>query len=583
MADPIQLGKGPAPKPAAPIKTFDKYRVTELGQKVLSKKPALSPTPTIEEVESGQPYGIPPEWQADYRNQELGPNGQPQIPGQDGWDFHGRAYFGPGIGGYLKGVAARLTRPIEETPSLEEIPAFKQPERGPFSFVPAFSGLAFIAENIPSIMKSADILSRRASNLGREPGTEVTGDLGDIVASIPTFAGRGASELLRGGLSLLQSAAIGFKQYVGGTALALEAVAGTRPDREPQEAVFFQDGRAQGIEEAMRNLYLPNLSPVGMAVNAFRAGLVVGEGERPLEEYADIAKANFEAGRILYTTAIDPLAQQEFIRQVQDRSDPDLLAMELENPIAEAIGETLFDPLNFIGAGAGLRKANAGRRINSVSKEFIDIEYKAVEEALDGLSGLSQRTFVVSPSGEATVMGAVDDLVQARVAANQTTATRFADWAQDTGAIALTTDGKRFNVGRRAEEFFAWIAHNTNGPEETLEITRGLQLAASEDPAKVALGMDILNNFKVPRAMQSRAANELGYILNKVIDDNPQKFLDDLATAAKDGNVADMVELADKRMNPVIDEMFPTIAERVEAGEDIGFFTRGLARFDTVV
>jgi len=196
------------------------YRITGSGQRFLNNKskskPAPVSAPTREDIDNAQPYGLDPGW--DYKTADRGPDGQSQTRNQQGWDPHGRAYYGPGVGGYLTGVWDRLTQPIGETPELEDIKTK--------TFTVQHSG--YDTEiTLPSLTSLASTLAGRASNLGREPGTEVAGDLGSIIASLPTLAGRGASEFIRGGLTLLQQPAIGFERYVSPVATAIQEIGDT--------------------------------------------------------------------------------------------------------------------------------------------------------------------------------------------------------------------------------------------------------------------------------------------------------------------------------------------------------------------
>ena len=534
-----------------------KYHITEKGKQTLNTVRGLravqKTAPTVEDIQQAEPSGIPPGW--DYQTAVQGPAGEPQAPNQQGWDPYGRPYYGSGVAGYLRGMASRITKPIGKTPELEDIEEARVPLRVSVGPVAIPTGLEL---DIPDIRSVADILAQRASNLGRVPGTEV----GLNIQSAPTLAGRGASEVIRGGLELVQQPARAFERYVGGTAAALvEAGETSALEPLPQPQLL--------VPEQLRNLkntVVPRMDPVGLGYNLLRT---VTSG-RPLEEIKDIFSRNLEASRILYTTALDPLVKQEFLRRAAAGEDPALLAMELENPLYEAVGQTVLDPLNLIGVGAG--KARDARRVASVSDEFINVADPGVAKALDGLSVV----------GEAGAVSALEDLVTAHQAAIKATRTGLDDFAKDTSLFALTTDGARFHTARRAEEMFAWITHNSKNADEALETVRGLALAASDDPAEAALGLDIINNFKAPRPLYSRAGNELAILAQKLIGDDPVKFLDDLAEITKDGDLAKVVEHVDQKMSPIISKMFPTIAERVEAGEDVGGVLKALSRFDAV-
>ena len=547
-----------------------KYQLSDLGrttrsihQGVGKLSPDLKRAPTVEDIQSSPPYGLPPDW--DYKTAELGPAGEQPYKFQKGWDAVGRRYYGSGFVGAGLGAWSRMLAPIGRTPELTELykPVTVTGGGGAVGLYSAEPGTAVQAFDIGTAVNT---LTARASNLGRVEGTEV----GFNVQSVPTLFGRGASETVRNIVSLLQQPAILYKRYVGGVAAGLAEAGATSPlpywtpDLSKSPIKQFQDIKSE---------VFPRLDPVGLSYNALRT---ITSG-RSLEEIGDILNLNIQAGRMFYTSALDPMAKQEFLRRYAAGEDPTLLAIELENPLYEAIGEIVFDPLNIPGF-AFLRPARDARRIASASDEFIKFSDDGVRVAFEGLGNVS---------GEGRAVEAVDNLAKAQLTASNATRAGLDGFAKDTSVFALTATGKRFNVARRSEQLLGWIAANASGPEETLEIYRGLALANSGDPQKIALGIDILNNFKVPRPLYSRAGNEAGVLLNDLIGDDPVKFLDELSKvsgeARKTGDIAPLVTHMEKKLSPIIDKMFPTITERVAAGEEVSGALQAIARFDGVV
>ena len=549
-----------------------RYQLTEKGgvalteaQKAASIRAAAlarrTRAPTTEDIANSPPYGLPPDWAASYRSQINGPNGEKPYEGQQGWDAVGRRYYGGGLAGALKGIWARLGAPIQETPSLAETqkPVTITGGGGAVGLYSVAPGTTVQAADLTATVNT---LAARASNLGRTPGTEV----GLNIQSVPTLVGRGASEIVRGMIQGLQQFSKGYKRYVGGAAAGLAEAGATSPLPTWAPDSRFLPEQFRQIEAET----FPRLDPIGLGYNLLRT---VTSG-RPLEEIGDILNLNIQAARMFYTSALDPMAKQEFLRRYAAGEDPNLLAIELENPLYEALGEAVFDPLNIIGMGL-LRPARDARRIASASDEFIQFADDGVRVAFEGLGNVAD---------EGKAVEAVSNLAQAQVAASNATRAGLDTFGKDTGLFALTATGKRFNVARRFDQLAGWVAANSSGPEETLEIYRGLALANSGDPTKVALGIDILNNFKVPRPLYSRAGNEAGILLNDLIGDNPQKFLDDLAEVTakvrETGDVAPLVEHANRQVAPIIDKMFPTLTERIAAGEEVSDTLKALEKFD---
>src|SRR3990172_6850123 len=161
-----------------------KYHITEKGKQTLNTVRGLravqKTAPTVEDIQQAEPSGIPPGW--DYQTAVQGPAGEPQAPNQQGWDPYGRPYYGSGIAGYLRGMASRITKPIGETPKLEE--ALKSVTitggGGAVGLYSARPGTTVQALDIPNL---ANTLVARASNLGRQPGEAI----GLNIVSAPTL------------------------------------------------------------------------------------------------------------------------------------------------------------------------------------------------------------------------------------------------------------------------------------------------------------------------------------------------------------------------------------------------------------
>ena len=112
--------------------------------------------------------------------------------------------------------------------------------------------------------------------------------------------------------------------------------------------------------------------------------------------------------------------------------------MELENPLAEFIGQAVLDPLNFIGGG--IRHVKDVRRIASVSDEFLKVA--------DDITDVLRATDKVGDESKA--VAAIQDLVKATQAS-------LKKFGEDRSLFSLTADGKRYVVGRRTGELVDWM------------------------------------------------------------------------------------------------------------------------------
>ena len=67
------------------------------------------------------------------------------------------------------------------------------------------------------------------------------------------------------------------------------------------------------------------------------------------EEKKQIVKEGWNEGRLLYSEMWDDAVRQEYKSRAKAGEDPEMLAMELQNPWADMAGTLIFDPLNLVG------------------------------------------------------------------------------------------------------------------------------------------------------------------------------------------------------------------------------------------
>ncbi|KKM23281.1 hypothetical protein LCGC14_1616770, partial [marine sediment metagenome] len=272
---------------------------------------------------------------------------------------------------------------------------------------------------------------------------------------------------------------------------------------------------------------------------------------------------------------------------------------------------------NVLGVGAG--KAFNARRWGNVADDFTRYADEVVE--------ISDE---VAALGKGVDQGQATDLLlreaQAQIKASANTAENISNLAQDVGARALVTSGKRWQLGRRSEIVVGHIIANSDSVEEANEAMYAIYLMASGKEDNVLVGLDIARNWKRTRPLMLRgeAHNELGLFLQNAIDGNPNKFLGDLnavitkanddlakfaegsAEAAAVDNATDAAQAqraldgAEDLKQPLTAEellhghlvkqtdkgianMIPTLNERIAAGEEISGTLRAIAKFDNMV
>src|SRR3990167_5461182 len=457
---------------------------------------------------------IPDDW--DYKNplNNAGPNGEVLPPAAIGWTPHGTPYYGDGLPGWWKGAVSRILAPIG-TSSVQA--------------------------------RGRDLtIGKWFYNTGGEEG----GAPGPL-----TYATRGVSELVGGILS-------GFGEFAKKT----EQVFGVEKELErmfkpPAPSAPPANLPSGWIGDYVRRNYeqiLPTQISMGLAYT--------GADQRPedfdFEAVKTAAERGYQAGRIFYTGAMQPQIYEDYKRRLENDENPYLLAMELENPLAEFIGQAVLDPLNFIGGG--IRHAKDVRRIASISDEFLKIS--------DELEDILRATDKVTDEGKAAQV--IGDFIES-------IKTSLKKYSEDRSLFSLTAESKRFVVTRRSGELVEWMFRND--PEHALDSLVGMVRMASDDAGERLLGLSAVKNFLEPRPLFSKAGGQTAVILRKMLTDesgvvNTGKFLKQLEKAK--GSTDDLIRFVSGKMEKAIADTFPTVTELVAAGEKVPWTIRNLNRFN---
>jgi hypothetical protein len=382
-----------------------------------------------------------------------------------------------------------------------------------------------------------------------------------------TYGTRGISELVKSGLALLSQPSIATEKTFGVGEAVEERYAEEFDLPEPERKPFLEGFNA--FEQ-----FNSFTSPTGWA---FKLGNMLGAGALTKDETLDVINEGWNTGRIFYTSVVDPMVSDEYRRRYRSGEDPVLLGMELENPMAEMAGQIVLDPLNLLGLG--VRKLKDTRTIGSVADDY----FRVAPEIDNLLRG----------AAEADEVSAIEKITELTRAVTRS----FDDLKNDYRISALTADGKRYVVSRKTNELAEWTLRTNSGndPDRAMDIIEGVIKLSSEDADEIADGITAIRGAAIePSPYFSRAGQEMSVTLRNLVTDdagkiNPDKFLDDLSKAASKG-----VEVGDEtlkgvdgvayhisnKMDATIDKMFPTITERLKAGEELPFALRALSRFD---
>lgn len=509
-------------------------------------------------------FGPNQQWKPN--NDTVGPDGSKLPRGAKGWDWAGRAYYGDGLDGAFKEWAYKV---VHGTGTYEgDVIATKQ-------------GNTFLAGGMnvdPNKVKAAagetlDVWETIANFdkkwvMGNDSPVGVSARLiQESVGAIVTgfgAASKGTKRLTGIGEGLADAGEGSFLPDIRDAKWsdwfnqALVAQAQRRAEMRGTESRLANPEDAPGWDDLVNRF--GSITPPMLLYNGLRTLTSPQDWD---EKVRDINE-NYQSAQIMYTTFLQPAVEEEYIRRLRAGENPILLARELENPWVEMVGEMIFDPLNFLGAGPA-KAAKQGGRITRAFEEFLNVNPE-IKTAL-------------SAWGKATATGAdLDNLVAAQQKVTQAVAKGFDEFAADGRMIAFTPQAKAYQMGRRVGTVLQTVAANAGSKEEALEYMR-LLMQMHGSPDEIATAYAGLRNFRLtgkaamaagedvaPKLLLSRAGQETGLMLRRVLEDengvvNVKKFLGELA---KQKTTTEMVEFATKRIGAASADMMPDIGRRFE-------------------
>jgi hypothetical protein len=519
----------------------------------------------------------------DYKTSQTNQLGESLPEGSKGWTPQGQVDWGGGLNGWAKKVYYNITggdnRDDVWKPATDAGKAFLAGDfsRGGTLLKKAsdqlWSDLSVIEDAEggrikESFLNTAEILHElRPSNLDEAKDISRYGDT--AMAGI-----QGLGELYTamrdsfGGDSPLTPVLRGTESLIGGVFEGMQAVA---------QVPKYGFGALQGIDSAGNGSWLPdftneevigetmasilNVSLVGY--NIIRAITAPGTWKNKQE----IIVSDTQAGRVFYSSLVEPLIRENYKRRLAEGEDPRLLAMELQNPIAEMVGEVLFDPMNLIGfSGKAARVAGM------------------IDDAHDGYT--ASRTFAnpavanlfedaLRVGSDEAVAAALPKIVEVHQA---TVAARLGDtksvFNQSYSFGSLTSTSRRATVSRNLGDFFNEAAqamkHAGYGVEDVAEMWGQMARAASSNPDEAAAGLNYIMNNKYARMLLSENGIDAQIFLNKMLTDSTGKLTPDRIlnmVSEADGDYVKLSQSISKMMDNATTTMFPTVDNMKTASE----------------
>lgn len=465
-----------------------------------------------------------------------GPGGE-ELPKEAlGWDWNGEPYYGDGIQGWLNGVKSKWNESFTDTG--EPIIAWK-PQTTRFSNIAEAAG--------GNTWKVLDI-AKTWDNIKSGEGSTPVGKVARVAnATI--------------------SAALDFFNEVSKKTEQVLFVGTQQPSSVWSRTIGQQMG-----------YFDPNLLTIARGLSPKVDRVLDEVGWDPIMLTADEAEKQYQAGRIAYSYVAQPALYNEYMRRLDAGENPYLLALELENPLAEMVGQLIVDPLNLIGAPA--RKARDSARIGKALDEFV----KVGDEVMDVLK--------LANLDEMQSAEKIAQFVAAHQREVTKSANRLDNLSKTYNLFTLTPGGKRSVLMRRAGEYLTWAAQRVDDP---LELYKYTIKSVSDDPGEVLEALSYARSaLDAPSAMFSEAGRDAGLMFKymfgekeiqwgdktrKVVD--IQGFINQFSAAQEEGR---LLKWMDEKMETVARNLFPSIEDRNKAvqlltkGEDVPDYLRLAAK-----
>jgi hypothetical protein len=519
-----------------------------------------------------------------------GPNGEDMLMGQQGWDNYGRPYFGDGIKGWAVGLMAKLFAPTEKNNLWSLGDQLKD-----------LTSLDMITKEVPNAPGSFSnpMEVNKAMKYAADP-TDTVFDMSVInkaakegaYGTLPAYAGRVTKAIIEdvvlAGLTAADKVLV--EQPLGVVAgladrmampgvdtskgyLATKEQVDAKTQEQENVLKYIWDVQSKNLKEYVDNSF--TITPTGGIPKI----AVTPKG--PLE-------ADWQAGRILYSSFFEPTLRAEYTRAYLDGADPYLLSQELENPMAEAIvsiaiGLSPFDPLAIMGSVA------RGYRESSRMFDALKTAVKPVEELAEFFKASDGSYDVAKFADGLDDVKATEKIIDIRnVIANNIK--QIGD-PSNRGFFSLTATSMRDAIGKQTGDFMSWAVHNTvsgEGMDAKTEALKYLSYLGSGDAEKVTEALGYLKGSAVknPGAFLSPTGFRTGVILNSMLgegDNLIKEFQAAQKLSQETGDLKYIIELAMKKQTKALAELIPDTTAALKAGIEVSPLQASVARVDKFV
>lgn len=511
----------------------------------------------------------------DYRTAQTDMTGKPLEPRYLGaiklqpkqFDPNGNPYFGPGPSGWLKKWAYKLSEDYATSTEADDAwkkytessTAFMENIKSGFTDQPkteeektqrakqSIVGIIAVGDFFDATQKSAESSDNQFVQSWLSPILRYT----NAVVGMTLEAFQVPAQLVKRGAGA-QRAQREYATEAGSILpdLTIDAdfVSANLEANRPIYAT--SDGRIQAHSEAF-DFGTRLFNPLLQGYDALRFWTAPGT----VKEKTDALKLGWTEGQMLYTSLVQPTVREEYLQRLQAGEDADLLAMELQNPWIEAVGEMILDPLIVIGGFGKAKKAAS------------TIEEAAQTVRKGGL--LTDPAFVekvgkIAHSTDGQAAAILSDLSDDIIKASSRTEMQLKA-AQSWKMADLTVTGNKFKYRRVVSNTLnnaVQAIKNTGGSnDDVMDYVMALTKLASDDKVEVQKALAYISHSPLPMLSFNEASMQTGRLLNNILKDDT--FL--RAMKETGGDWKKVSQLLDSKIDDALDYAFPSVTEMSKA------------------
>lgn len=285
-----------------------------------------------------------------------------------------------------------------------------------------------------------------------------------------------------------------------------------------------------------------------------------------IEEKTKLIEQGWDAGRIYYTGVYDQAVQEEFMSRAAAGEDPQLLAMELQNPWAELAGQLIIDPLNVVGY---LSKAEKAAQV--VDDATSVVKTSGLAEDAKFLNNIND---LQNAGTEAEAIKKLDTFVtDVHKYFNEDGVQKVFN-VQDYKALSLNASGNQMKAIRKMGNVFTWIVSSISkdgrGLDDVNDALTALVKLSSSNIDEVSDATLALTHMPSPMTYFNQDSLETSVMLrNLLMDENGVINVDKLVSKLKveNGNWKAFGNKLKGLMDDAAKFQYPSVTEMKNAAE----------------